>query len=66
MAGYLPLRQDLLMRVCDRDEIQVQKHAQHFLAGHSGRSRLGKIGLFRPLGEPIRARDLVHLARSRS
>ena len=59
MAGYLPLRQDLLMRVCDRDEIQVQKRAQHFLAGHSGRSRLGKIGLFRPLWEPIRAQLLV-------
>ena len=34
-------------------------HAKHFLAGHSGQSRPGKMGLSRPYGEPIRAKDLV-------
>ena len=36
------------------------------LAGCSGQSRAGKMALSCPLGQPITARDLVHLARSRS
>ena len=58
MAGYWPLPLDPFMRVCDR----VQKHAKHFLAGHSGQSRVGKMGLFRPFGEPVRAQNSVQTA----
>ena len=36
------------------------------LAGYSGQSRAGKMAPSCPLGQPITARDLVHLARSRS
>ena len=36
------------------------------LAGYSGQSRAGKIAPSCPLGQPITARDFVHLARSRS
>ena len=36
------------------------------LAGYSGQSRAGKIAPSCPLGQPITARDLVHLARSQS
>ena len=35
-------------------------------AGHSGKSRVGKIALPCPLGQPIAAQDSVHFARSRS
>ena len=58
MAGCWPLRQDLFMRVCD----QIQKHAKDILAGHSGRSRAGKMGPLRPLGEPVRAQNVVQIA----
>ena len=37
-----------------------------FHAGYSGQSRAGKMAPSCPLGQPIPARDLVHLARSRS
>ena len=37
-----------------------------FLAGHGGQSRAGKIASSCPLGQPIIAQDLIHLARSRS
>ena len=37
-----------------------------FLAVHGGESRAGRIAPSCPLGQPITARDLVHLARSRS
>ena len=37
-----------------------------FHAGYSGQSRAGKMAPSCPLGQPITARDLVHLARSRS
>ena len=36
------------------------------LAGYSGQSRAGKMAPSCPLGQPNTARDLVHLARSRS
>ena len=36
------------------------------LAGYSGKSQAGKIAPSCPLGQPITARNFVHLARSRS
>ena len=37
-----------------------------FLAGHGRQSRAGKIAPSCPLGQPITAQDLIHLACSRS
>lgn len=65
MAGYWPLGQDLLLRVYDtrRNRDLERRKTDHFWGGNSGQSRSGKMGLSRPLGEPIRAQDLVHLSR---